>query len=243
MTETGGQKGFTLIEVIVASLLLTFLVAALLHYHGSSGVSKNQEYYLKAVQVARAEMERLRAFYELKPTATEFDPTGPPPGKFHLFKFINATSLDPPPSPIFHVYYADHGYGDQLFRSIGNNNKVKEYPVYYKAAYEAFNPIDPDMTDKRTFIYFTNDGNMTTDYNASQGQADASILIIDDLGSPADPGDDLLGNIGWWVEDIAVSGTVYAKRVTMKLQFWYPGQDPTKYDPEVIELKTTLLKP
>ena len=105
------QKGFTLIEIIIASLILTLIVAAVVHYHTSSGASKGQEYYLKAVQVARAELDKLRALYELKSGVSEFDSTGPPPDNIFLFKFTDPSGVTIP-SPIFHVYYSDHGFGD-----------------------------------------------------------------------------------------------------------------------------------
>jgi type II secretory pathway pseudopilin PulG len=239
-----GQKGFTLVEVIVAGLILIFLVAALLHYHGSSSAAKNQEHYLKAVQVARAELDRLRAFYDLQSGVSEFDQTGPPPADVFLFKFNGTGTLDLP-SPTFHVYYGDHGYGTVLFQSIGNNNTVKNYPGYYSSAFPL---ADAGVTDYRTFVYFTNDGNTVTDNNAAQGKVDASIVVIDDMGAPPstvgnEARDDLIGNIGWWVEDIASAGVTVAKKVTLALQFWYPGQEWTSVDPEVIVLKTTLVKP
>jgi hypothetical protein len=66
------------------------------------------------------------------------------------------------------------------------------------------------------------------------------------MGYPADPEDDLLGNIGWWVENVPDGEpdiTSIGKKITFVLQFWYPGQDWTRYDPEVIVLKTTVVKP
>ena len=234
------QKGFTLIEVIVASLVLTLIVAAVVQYHTSAGVSKGQQYYLKAVKTATTELDKLRALYELKyddSTVTEFDETGLPTDIF-LFKFTSSTSIDLP-SPIYHVYYSDHGYSGEFLKSIGANNTVKDYHQYYEANYVT----DTDDIDGRTFTYLTDDGNTVTGTNGANGQVDASIVVIDDMGSPEDREDDLIGNIGWWVEDVSISGTVYLKKITFALQFWYPGQDETEFDPEVIVLKTTLVKP
>lgn len=236
--KLGGQKGFTLIEIIVASLILTLIVAAVVKYHTSAGVSKSQEYYLKAVQTTRTELEKLRALYELQSDATEFDSTGAPPNDIYLFKFTSSTSIDLP-SPIYHVYYSDHGYSNEFLKSIGANNTVKDYHQYYETNYIA----DTDNIDGRTFTYFTNDGNTVTDTDGANGKVDASIVVIDDMGSPEDRKDDLIGNIGWWVEDVSISGTVYLKKITFALQFWYPGQDWTAHDPEVIVLKSTLVKP
>lgn len=244
------QKGFTLIEIIIASLILTLIVAAVVQYHSSAGVSKGQEYYLKAVQVARAELNKLRALYELNSGVSEFDSTGSPPADIFLFKFIDASGVTIP-SPLFHVYYSDHSYedeflkplredsGDPPYSSGGQCSKVLQYRDCYENEYGTLS----GTTDWRTFTYYTSDNNTITDENYSNGIVDASVVVIDDMGSPVDPEDDLIGNIGWWVEDVAISGTVYLKKVTFALQFWYPGQDWTEFDPEVIVLKTTLVKP
>jgi len=247
------QDGFTFIEIIMASLILTLIVAAVVQYHSISGASRGQEYYLKAVQVARSEMEKLRALFEF-----DSDPNNPfpefidnvtayggLPNVIFLFKFnsdgatiklpINPTTE---PNRIFHVYYNDHTFSNMFLKSLGPNNTVKDYHSDYITAFNSFS--DNDDIDKRTFTYFTDDGDTDTDSNVN-GQIDASIAVIDDMGNPADPEDDLLGNIGWWVEDVDTAGD--CKRITFVLQFWYPGQDWTRFDPEVIVLKTTVLKP
>ena len=239
------QEGFTFIEIIMASLVLALMVAAVVQYHATSGASRGQEYYLKAVQAARAEMEKLRAVFALDPTSPEFQDTGSPPDKIFLFKFnSNGTTIKLPVNPttepnrIFRVYYNDHTFSNVLLKSLGSNNTVKAYHSEYETAFNSFS--SSDEIDKRTFTYFTDDGNTTTDSNVN-GQIDASIAVIDDMGSPDSPEDDLLGNIGWWVEDVDPAG--YCKKITFVLQFWYPGQDLTKFDPEVIVLKTTFVEP
>jgi len=235
------QDGFTFIEIIMASLILTLIVAAVVQYHSTSGASRGQEYYLKAVQVARAEMEKLRALFELNPDISEFNDnvtaSGGLPSSLFLFKFIGPTNISFP-APLFHVYYNDHTFGSVFLKSLNANNTVKDYHSYYVSTFNSFS--ETDDIDKRTFTYFTDDGDTDTDSNVN-GQIDASIAVIDDMGDPADPADDLLGNIGWWVEDVDTAGD--CKRITFVLQFWYPGQDWTRFDPEVIVLKTTVVRP
>jgi len=251
-----GQKGFTLIEVIVASLILTLIVAAVVQYHTSAGVSKGQQYYLKAVQVARAELDKLRALYEFDTDGSfaEFDATATPPDNIFLFKFKTSTEIEYPDNNtnIFRVYYKDHSssyQGTSFLKplssttpyAVNTKNSVKEYHQYYEEQYNILS--DDDDTDRKTFTYFTNDSNDQADSIPGSGQIDASVVIIDDMGNPVDPNDDLIGNIGWWVVDVSISGTVYLKKVTFVLQFWYPGQDWTEVEPEVIVLTTTLVKP
>ena len=120
MTKLSNQKGFTLIEIIIASLIMTLIVGAVIQYHSSAGVSKGQEYYLKAVKVARAEMDKLRSLYELDSDISEFEHTGPPPDDIFLFK--SESGLDVP-SPIFHVYYNHHGHEDQFLRMLWGEQK------------------------------------------------------------------------------------------------------------------------
>ena len=240
------QTGFTFIEIIIASLILTLIVAAVVKYHTSVGASKGQEYYLKAVQAAKSEMDKLRALYELKyddSTAKEFDETGLPTDIF-LFKFTSSTSIDLP-SPIYHVYYSDHGYSNEFLKSIGAKSGVTDYKLYHQYYEDAY-VTDTDDIDGRTFTYFTNDGNTITNTDGANGKVDLSIVVIDDMGSPEDREDDLIGNIGWWVENVPAgepNSTAKCKKVTFALQFWYPGQDWTEFDPEVIVIKTTLVKP
>jgi prepilin-type N-terminal cleavage/methylation domain-containing protein len=235
-----GQNGFTLIEIIVASLILTLIVAAVVKYHTSVGVTKGQQYYLKAVQTARNELEKLRALYELKSGVSEFYSTGSPPNKIFLFKFVNKNAITTP-SPIFRVYYDDSGVTEFL-KSIGAVNSVKSYRQYYKNNYVT----DTDKIDGKTFTYLTDDNNTITNTDGANGKVDASIVIIDDMGSPLDLQDDLIGNIGWWVTNVPEgepNSTAMCKKITFALQFWYPGQDWTEFDPEVVVLKTTMVKP
>ncbi|MBW1802944.1 MAG: prepilin-type N-terminal cleavage/methylation domain-containing protein [Deltaproteobacteria bacterium] len=266
------EKGFTFIEIIIACLILTFLIAAVLQYHASSGASKNQEYLLKAVQSARAEMEKLRIMYSFHPDIEEFDHTGPPPQKIFLFKYGGWDSdekkhLLDTPEPIFKIYYKAHE--DTLLKQTWgkqcdpNDETCSSGVSWYQKSYcESRNQTgfeETDTIDKRTYTYFTDDGNTTTDFTKYHKETrgfeiDASLVVIDDMGSPTDSDyndctsiytDDLLGNIGWWVEDAGIiSGvTPHIKKITFALQFWYPGQDWTSVDPEVIVLKTTFVKP
>jgi hypothetical protein len=260
-TEWHGQKGFTLIEVLISGLLLTFIVAALLNYHGSSGAGKNQQYYLKAVQVARAELEKLRALYEIDSGASEFQHTGPPPslGLHHASGIGDGIVFEGSSGPTYHVYYTDHGMNETFlrplwFRPIGGGadlppphpplttSGVSRYQDHYCATYQQFS--DTDHKDRRTFTYFTSDNQpgYPPHSNGEKGDVDVSLTVIDDMGSPYDCSDDLLGGIGWWIEDVAVSGVTVCKKVTFVLAFRYPGQSSGQY-PEVISLKTTLVKP
>ena len=96
ISKLDGQKGFTLIEIIIASLILTLIVAAVVQYHSSVGVSKGQQYYLKAVQTARSELDKLRALYEFDTDSSfaEFDATVTPPDNIFLFKFKTSTEIE-----------------------------------------------------------------------------------------------------------------------------------------------------
>ena len=244
MQNSFGQKGFTFIEVVIAALILSLLVAAVVQYHASAGAAKGQVYYLKAVQIAKNELEKLRILYNLDKDGTfdEFKESSSVPTNPYLFKFTGPTSIDVP-TPIFHVYYNDHGYGDSFLKSMANDKDVLDYLATYAVAFGGFS--DTDLVDRRTFTYFTNDGNEITDSNPGSGQIDASITVIDDMGDPTSAEDDLIGNIGWWVENVP-SGepddTARCKKITLVLQFWYPGLDWTKHDPEVIVLKSTFIK-
>ena len=100
---------------------------------------------------------------------------------------------------------------------------------------------DKKDIDLRTFTYCTVDGNTSTNSNlTSPYQVDVSIVVIDDMGSPVDPEDDLLGYVGWWVEKDSTYPDF--KTITLALQYWYPGADWKSVDPEVIVLKTTVIK-
>jgi type II secretory pathway pseudopilin PulG len=255
MRIVGGERGFTFIEIIVASLIMMLIVAAVIQYHASSGASRGQQYYLKAVQAARAELDKLRAVYELDSGSSEFEHTGPPPETIFLFRYNTGSSqLELPtgtPEELFHVYYSDHGQGTTLLKPLGINGPyspsessgVSYYGHYYCQTYNDFS--DDDSVDRKTFTYFTHDDNPyhPPDYDLVERKIDASIAVIDDMGSPDNCENDLLGNMGWWVEDVAVSGVTHLKKVTFAFQFWYPGQEWTSVDPEVIVLKTTLVKP
>ena len=255
MRKISGGKGFTFVEVVVAGLILTLIVAALIQYHASSGAGSNQEYYLKAVQVARGELEKLRVLYELDSGVSEFADTGPPPPSVFLFKYAGEQEQLDLPAPINQVYYDHHGYYNNLFRrlgplkptdppdpTLGAYSGVSKYHEGYEQQFAIF--ADTDNVDKRSFTYFTYDTGSTypphSDY--LHGKVDASVAVIDDMGSADDPTDDLLGNLGWWIEDVAVSGTTCLKKVTFALQFSYPGENAGQ-NPEVIVLRTTLVVP
>lgn len=249
-----GKKGFTFIEVIIASMILMLLVGAVVHYHSSAGASKGQEYYLKAVQVARAELDKLKALFEF--TTGSFDEFvdnvtagGGLPADIYLFRYTGETTIEVP-NPIFKVYYKDHNSidpGNEFLKKLGDSppyavntkNSVQDYHQYYEERYNLLS--DDDYTDCKTFTYFTDDLDpSTTDEGSPDPKVDASIVVIDDMGSPEDPEDDLLGNIGWWVENVDPPNN-NCKKITFVLQFWYPGQS-FLIDPEVIVLKTTLVK-
>ena len=247
------EKGFTFIEIIIACLILTFLIAAVLHYHASAGASKNQEYYLKAVQTAKSELSKLAALYELKSGISEFEATGPPPNVIFLGKYDQATETLVLPAKIFKTYYSDHGYSTSLLRALGKSppyspneiSGVSQRQTLYCETYQSLDD-DDDLRDMKTFTYFVNDGNTVTDYDCSPGNCklDLAGTVIDDMGSPLDCEDDFRGIEGWWIEDAGViSGVTHLKKVTFAFQFWYPGQNWTRVDPEVIVLKTTLVKP
>jgi general secretion pathway protein I len=61
-TRTGKDRGFTLIEVLVAFLILSFSLAALFNlFSGSLDSVRRGEDYAQAVAVARAELARIDA--------------------------------------------------------------------------------------------------------------------------------------------------------------------------------------
>lgn len=256
MPNLSTQKGFTFIEVIISALILTLLVAAIVQYHSSAGAAKSQVYYLKAVQIAKSELEKLRVLYNLDKDGTfsEFsanvNQTQLLPSDLFLFKPGGGSAITLPidygtePERIFHVYYSDHGYTDSFLKSMTNDKDVSDYPATYKAAFDGFS--DTDLLDRRTFTYYTDDGDTTTDAVPASGQIDAAITVIDDMGDPTSAEDDLIGNIGWWVENVPSDepdDTARCKKITLVLQFWYPGLDWTENDPEVIVLKSTFIKP
>jgi len=245
MQNSSGQKGFTFIEIIIASLILSLLVAAVVQYHASAGAAKGQVYYLKAVQTAKNELEKLRILYNLDKDGTfdEFKASSGVPTSPFLFKVTGPTTIEVP-SPIFRVYYSDHSYSNSFLRPMADDKEVLDYQVTYKAAFDGFS--DTDQVDRRTFTYFTNDGNGTTDSTPGSGQVDASLTVIDDMGDPTNAEDDLIGNIGWWVENVPSDepdDTAKCKKITFVLQFYYPGLEWTKHDPEVIVLKSIFIRP
>ena len=263
------QGGFTFIEVIISCMMLLLLVAAVAQYHASSGASSDQKYYLKAVQVARAELEKLKALFELVhgQSAKEFTAQINPapddratPDDIFLFRFEDdGTSIElpyenqaaPDDDDLFRVYYQNHddtrflrALGDSPPYGVNSKNTAVEYHDYYVEAYDAFDlsaeGLEADDVDKRLYTYFADDNNDTTNASAGAGKIDASVVVIDDMGSPEDPEDDLLGYIGWWVKNIDTPKK--NKKVTFVLQFWYPGQNKT-IPPECIVIKTTLVQP
>ena len=248
------QEGFTFVEVVISCMIMMLLVAAVMHYHASAGAPKNQAYYLKAVQVAKAELEKLRALSEFDTVSSfaEFTANGSAPNNIFLFRFTSPTSIELP-NPIFRVYYADHrsNYdGTPFLKPLGSDppygvnmkNSVKDYQEYYQEQYNELK--DDDNRDRKSYTYYTWDTHPThqTDSDPINAKADASIVVIDDMGSPDKPDDDLLGHIGWWVEDASSEGPGQkVKKITFVLQFWYPGQKMTA-DPEVIVLKSTIVE-
>lgn len=161
------------------------------------------------------------------------------PANPYLFRFINTTTIEVP-SPIFHIYYNDHGYSGEFLRSAGVNNQIMDYNASYKTAHDLL--ADEENLDSRTFDYFINTGTAdATDYSVGSAEIDATLVVIDDMSDPQDAGDDLIGNIGWWVEDVDTEGK--CKKITLVVQFWYPGLEITKHDPEVIVLKSTFIRP
>ncbi|MFC1824406.1 hypothetical protein ACFL9T_16985 [Thermodesulfobacteriota bacterium] len=256
----GSQKGYTLVEIVLASMLLVFLVGVVLKYHSIRGASHDQKYYLKAVETAKQELEKLRSLYEIDSGITEFENTGVPnaPDGLFLAKVISASPyLDILTPEVFKIYYSDHGQGDSFLRPLwgglvnpDSQNGVTHFGNRgaYESGFEAPGFDSSDTVDKRTFTYFLYDGNTETNFTQNDQnniKIDLAGTVIDDMGSPEDPMDDLLGMIGWWVEDAGViSGVTHLKKITFALQFWYPGQKPIKGDaPEVIILKTTFVKP
>jgi len=206
------------------------------------------------VQAARAELEKLRALYEIDSGCSEFDHTGPPPGHgLHRPSGVGeGIVFEGSEGPTYHVYYTDHGASETFLRGLGGSppypllvkSGISKYQEYYCEAYNKSGFQDTDGRDRKTFTYFTwDDGpGYPPHSDASNGLVDASLVVIDDMGSPYDCTDDLLGGIGWWIEDVAISGVTYCKKVAFFLAFRYPGQSQG-ISPEVICLRTTLVKP
>ena len=164
MLTSHNEKGFTFIEIIIASLILTFLIAAVLQYHSSAGASKNQEFYLKAVQTARAELNKLAALYEMKSGISEFEGTGPPPNVIFLGKYDRVSDTLVLPAKIFKVYYSDHGYSANFLRALGASppynpdeiSGISRRGTLYCETYQSFDD-DDDLRDMKTFTYFIDD--------------------------------------------------------------------------------------
>ena len=250
------QKGFTFIEVIIATMMLMLVVGAIAQYFSTSGASHYQIYDLKAVEVLKSEASKLEAFYHRSTsTPDEFDePLGGalPPDDLFLFKYNSGTGQIDIPDPIHQVYYGDYyDNGEGFTISIGNNSTVDDYQSYYETAfndkYSSLTDDEKKDIDLRIFTFCTYDPTedpqslADTDSsnlsNPDAAELDVSMVVIDDMGSPVNPEDDLLGYIGWWVED-----TGDLKEITIALQYWYPGADWKSVDPEVIVLETTVIK-
>lgn len=241
------QEGFTFIEIVISMIILSVLISTIIHYHSSSGASSNQIYDLKAVNVLQSEANKLMAFYEIGSDDGEFEALGvgvSPPDNIFLFKYDPDTGLELP-DPIHHVYYEEY-YDDRITISIGNNNLIEDYHTYYEDAfntkYDNLNPAEKKKTDIRTLTYCTVEAGESSprDTDSAPNSVDVSMVVIDDMGSPEDPEDDLLGYIGWWVEDEG-DGTNDIKKITLAFQYWYPGVDWKNVDPEVIVLEITII--
>lgn len=244
------KKGYTFVEIIVSALILSFLIATAVQYHASSKASRGQECYLKAVQTAKSELDKLRALFKFDTDGdfAEFTETSPPPNQVFLYKVNSPTSIDLS-SSLYRVYYDDHSskysgnsflkpLGDSSPYAVNGGNTVDSFHTYYEEQFSILTQTDD--VDRKTFTYFTYDsGTDQTDSDAASGKVDTALAVIDDMATPSDSSDDLLGNIGWWVENVDDNG--YCKKITFALQFWYPGMDRT-IDPEVIVLKTTLVR-
>ena len=238
------QKGFTFIEVIIATMMLMLVVGAILQYFSTAGASSKQIYDLKAVAALKSEANKLAALYKSGTTfSNEFTDTTPPPNNIFLFRYNSGSNQIDIPSPIHRVYYGEYYADDDkgFTLSIGDNNTVSEFHTYYEDAfnskYATFNDNQKRDIDLRTITYCPYAvGDTSTDSNVSDPyQIDVCMVVIDDMDSPTDPEDDLLGYVGWWVID-----TGGLKEITIALQYWYPGADWKNIDPEVIVLKITV---
>jgi len=222
------QQGFTFIEVMISSMILLMMVAVTIQYHSSSGVHKDQDIYLKAVHKAHAELERLKSYYKnIGPVSNFVDfIENEPPEDLFLFKY-DENNLIQYPAQLFHVYTQND---PMILRSLGTDNIPENYHKNYESIFENEGFDDPNNnSDGKVLVFYTDDG------NTSANTFDTSLVVIDDFGSPYDPIDDLIGNIGWWVENIGLT----CQRITFVLQFWYPGQ-PITIDPEIIDIQTIM---
>ncbi len=243
------EQGYTFIEIIIALFNLLVIVAAIVHYHSTSGVSGNQVYDLKAVDVLHSEANKLEALYRKDKDLDEFSEISVNlPEEIFLFR-VNSNQVEVP-SPIHNVYYSPHSaLSIDIIKSLDNNNTINDYHKHYDDAFKLEYSVPSDTIDLRTFTFCTYDSaedppsTADTDSfglsNPSTATLDVSIVVSDDMGSPDEPEDDLLGYIGWWVEKVDL-GSESIKNVTIALQYWYPGADWKAVDPEVIVLKTTM---
>ena len=250
------EKGFTFIEVIIATLMLMLVVGAIFQYFSISQASHNHVYDLKAVEALKSEANKLEAFAKaVSGTPAELSNNPPPANVIYLFKYNATTSQIDLPDPLnpHNVYYNEYfdtaGQPQGFTISIGDNNTIDNYHTYYETAfknkYASLSDDEKRDIDLRTFTYCTYESGESpydTDYNATSTpfQMDVSMVVIDDMGSPIDPEDDFLGYIGWWVEDDPTYSDF--KTITIALQYWYPGVDWKSVDPEVIVMKTTVIK-
>lgn len=239
------QRGFTFIEVIIATMMLMLVVGAILQYFSTSGASRNQVYDLKAVAALKSESEKLEAFFKKAIYVREFDTTAPPDDIF-LFKYdSDSGNIDIPNPNIHRVYYGNYE-ANGLTISIDNNNSIDNYHTYYEEEfddrYALLDANQKEIRDLRTYTYCTfengESGEPYTDYDINNLEMDVCMVVIDDMGSPNDPEDDLLGYLGWWVEEEGTTSKILI--ITMALQYWYPGADWKSVDPEVIVLETTV---
>ena len=230
-------------------MIMLLLIAAIARYHTTAHVSRGQIYYKKAVQKAWAELEKLKVFFQLQydpsnPNAVpEFKITGlPSPDELFLFRY-NQGQMEVP-DQIHNLYYNQYTFDTTFLRAMANKNTIKDYHTDYETTYKNSASLISDLVDIRTFTYFTyNNGDAVTNYNTSAEQLDTAIVVIDDMVNPSEPEDDLIGYIGWWVENIDNAAFQNnARHVTFALQFWYPGQDMYDQAPEVILLKTLMVK-
>jgi len=234
------QSGHTFVEIIVSSIIMLIIVGIILDFQSTANVSTGQIYYLKAVNKAKAELERLRIFFELKydpnNISYEFAHTGTP-DKIFLFKYNKLSNNLDFPAITNNAYLKDSSLKNSLIRTLESpsedySDQVDYIYKSYKKTFDSFtiDGQDIDYKDKINFAY-------TLDEINSQ-ITNVSLIVIDDMGCPNDSLDDLLGYIGWWVERINNNSI----QITYTLQFWYPGQNWMEFNPEVIVIKTVMTK-